>query len=90
MTKLDRAPAPTGITSLIQKDQGVLNYIANVARPDCSKAACMHGQVAACPKRDVEQHFKHTWMYLNATAHYKLQHKLGLPNQGQLEMIDLC
>ena len=73
-TKHDRSPGHVGVTKLAQKMTGIVNYIAQIARPDLSFTASQHGVVASCPKRDIVKDLTHTARYLDCTSHYTLRY----------------
>ena len=74
-SKQDRSPTDTGVTQTTQKLSGILNYIAMIARPDCSFTASQFGIVASSPPRTVIPELRHAARYLDATAHYVIRYK---------------
>ena len=74
-SKADRSPTDTGVTQTTQKLSGILNYIAMIARPDCSFTASQFGIVASSPPRTVIPELRHAARYLDATAHYVIRYK---------------
>ena len=70
-SKADRSPTDVGVTKTTQKLSGILNYIAMIARPDCSFTASQFGILASSPKRTVVPELRHAARYLDATSHFQ-------------------
>ena len=77
-TKHDRSEGHVGVTKIAQKMTGIVNYIAQIARPDLSFTSSQYGIVASCPKRDLVRDLTHTARYLDCTSHYALKYNKTL------------
>ena len=82
LTKDDRAAGHTGVTNLVQSENGFFQYLVQVGRPDFAKSASMYSQVQSCPKRIVhDEYAKHSWQYLARTKGWKIQYRKVDPSK---------